>query len=99
MILSTLLRIQKERHKKFGESNYFLDYAWSHGITMERLKKHNKNIPVYHPGPANVGIEIGSCVMNSPTDKHGLGYLGYEQVKHSLWMRMAIIVAMLERKI
>ncbi|OFZ26797.1 MAG: hypothetical protein A2381_06560 [Bdellovibrionales bacterium RIFOXYB1_FULL_37_110] len=94
-----LLRIQKERHKKFGESNYFSDYPWSHGITMERLRKLDKNVPVYHPGPANIGIEIGACVFKNPTTKHELGYLGYEQVRHSLWMRMAIIMAMLERRI
>ena len=93
-----LLRIQKERHKKFGESHYFSDYSYSHGITLDRLKSYNKNIPVYHPGPANIGIEIGEDVIKTPIDYNGLGYLGYQQVKHSLYMRMAIILAMLEKR-
>lgn len=94
-----LLRIQKERHKRFGDTNYFSDYPKSHGVTIERVKNLNKNIPIYHPGPANIGVEIGSCVFKQPTTSHELGYLGYEQVRHSLWMRMAIIMAMLERRI
>jgi aspartate carbamoyltransferase catalytic subunit len=84
-----LLRVQKERHKKFGESQYFSDYPITHGVTWKRLKDMGRELPVYHPGPANVGVEIGLDLIKSPL------YMGYNQVKYSIYMRMAIIYAML----
>lgn len=84
-----LLRIQKERHKKFGESHFFSDYPTTYGVTLDRLNKLNKKLPVYHPGPANIGIEIGSNLIKSEL------YMGHEQVRHSLFMRMALVQAML----
>jgi len=84
-----LLRIQKERHQ--GEStNYYETYPEKFGVNIERLKKHNKVIPVFHPGPANVGVEISKDLMDSPF------YFGYEQVHNSIFMRMAIIQAVLQ---
>lgn len=83
-----LLRIQKERHQSANPEiydNYFKNY----GLDLERLKKTNRLRPVLHPGPANVGVEIGPDLMHSPY------YLGYEQVKHSTAMRMAIIQSMI----
>lgn len=84
-----LLRVQKERHKKFGRSHYFSDYHLTHGVTLERLKGLNRLLPVYHPGPANIGVEIGLDLIKSQY------YFGYEQVKNSLFMRMALIQTML----
>lgn len=84
-----LLRIQKERHQ--GEkTNYYETYPEKYGVSLERLKKHNKVIPVFHPGPANVGVEITKDLMESPY------YFGYEQVHNSIFMRMAIIQAVLQ---
>lgn len=84
-----LLRIQKERHGQ-GVSTHFERYDEHFGIDLTRLKKHNKKVPIFHPGPANVGVEIGQDVMESPL------YFGYSQVVHSVYMRMAIMQAVLQ---
>lgn len=84
-----LLRIQKERHSG-ADVSYYADYPTTFGINVERLKKHGKAIPVFHPGPANVGVEIARDLIESPY------YFGYEQVHNSIFMRMAIIQAVLQ---
>jgi aspartate carbamoyltransferase catalytic subunit len=83
-----LLRIQKERH---GENNNFDfdQYLENYGVSLNLLKKLNKLIPVLHPGPANIGVEIDQSLMKSSL------YKGYLQVTNSIPMRMAIIEAML----
>jgi len=84
-----LLRIQKERHQ--GEPTaYYETYPEKFGVSVERLRKHGKAIAVFHPGPANVGVEISKDLMESPY------YFGYEQVHNSIFMRMAIIQAVLQ---
>ncbi|MCR9203681.1 MAG: aspartate carbamoyltransferase catalytic subunit [Halobacteriovoraceae bacterium] len=84
-----LLRIQKERHA--GEDvSYYDTYPQDYGVSVERLKNHKKVIPVFHPGPANVGVEITKDLIDSPY------YFGYEQVHNSIFMRMAIIQAVLQ---
>jgi aspartate carbamoyltransferase catalytic subunit len=83
-----LLRIQKERHNNhmiLSESDYHLGY----GLSTKRMEKLGKKWPCFHPGPANVGVEITLELMHSPY------YMGYEQVKNSVFMRMAIIQAMI----
>jgi aspartate carbamoyltransferase catalytic subunit len=84
-----LLRIQKERHQG-AKASYYDNYPTTHGVSLERLKKLGKLIPVMHPGPANVGVEISLDLMRSPH------YWGYEQVKNSIFMRMAIIQSILQ---
>ena len=84
-----LLRIQKERHS--GEdTSYYESYPENYGISTERLKKHNKVLPVFHPGPANIGVEITKELIDSPY------YFGHEQVHNSIFMRMAILQATLQ---
>jgi len=84
-----LLRIQKERHQ--GEiSSHDETYPREFGVSLKRLKEKGKAIPVFHPGPANVGVEISRDLMESPF------YFGYEQVHNSIFMRMAIIQAVLQ---
>ncbi len=82
-----LLRIQKERH---NQTKIFADYTDRFGVDLARLKKAQKLIPVLHPGPANIGVEIGNDVVKSQL------FLGYQQVVNSVYMRMAILMAMLE---
>lgn len=84
-----LLRIQKERHAG-KDVSYYETYPQDYGVSLERLRSHNKVIPVFHPGPANVGVEITRDLMESPF------YFGYEQVHNSIFMRMAIIQAVLQ---
>ena len=84
-----LLRIQKERHAPSDKiDEVFKTYSQNYGVSLDLLKK-SKPRPVMHPGPANISVEITEDLMHSPY------YLGYEQVKHSTFMRMAIIQAMI----
>ncbi|MBT7609430.1 MAG: aspartate carbamoyltransferase catalytic subunit [Bacteriovoracaceae bacterium] len=83
------LRIQNERHTNSG-SMLIDNYSKDFGITLKRMNKHGLNIPIFHPGPVNIGIEIDQEIINSPY------YMGYEQVKNSIFMRMAIITTMLQ---
>ena len=88
-----LLRIQKERHLENSEKNLSLEgdeYLKQNGINLELLKKMHKLVPVLHPGPANIGVELDLNLIKSSL------YKGYLQVQNSIPMRMAIIQAMLE---
>tara|TARA_R110000868_G_scaffold38661_6_gene135136 strand:- start:18306 stop:19193 length:888 start_codon:yes stop_codon:yes gene_type:complete len=85
-----MLRIQKERHNSPEYAEIYENYHHNFGITLERLKKLNKKIPVLHPGPANIGVEIAADVLKSEL------FLGYQQVVNSVYVRMAIVMAMLE---
>lgn len=88
------LRIQFERHGKdeYEEDLFSKNYHEQYGINLERLKKLNKNIPVYHAGPANIGVEISQDIVDSEL------YMAYEQVEHSIPMRTAIIRCLLSDK-
>lgn len=88
-----LLRIQFERHGlKDGDSNknMLADYVAHYGLTRERFKKMGIERPIYHPGPVNIGVELSLDLMRSPL------YRGYEQVRNSTFMRMAILKAIIE---
>ena len=86
-----LLRIQKERHQ--GEDvSYYETYPQDFGVDIARLKKLDRHIPIFHPGPANVGVEISHDLIKSKY------YFGYEQVQNSIYMRMAIMQAVLQNQ-
>ena len=85
-----LLRIQKERHDGSAHSDIYESYPQKYGLGLERLKRQTRPIPVFHPGPANVGVEISRELLKSPW------YFGYEQVCNSIFVRMAIIQAILQ---
>nr|BDT28323.1 aspartate carbamoyltransferase catalytic subunit [Bacteriovorax sp. HI3] len=83
-----LLRIQKERHAGAANAHYD-NYLENYGVSLDLLKSLNKLIPVLHPGPANIGVELDQALIKSSL------YKGYLQVENSIPMRMAIIEAML----
>ena len=83
-----LLRIQKERHCD-ADNRYYRDYHKNYGLGLQRLQKANRIIPIFHPGPANIGMEIDYELLKSEI------YMGYRQIANSVYMRMAIIKAML----
>lgn len=86
-----LLRIQKERHLD-AELNHLLndnDYHRAYGVNLDLLKRMQKLVPVLHPGPANIGVELDLALIKSSL------YKGYLQVQNSIPMRMAIIQSML----
>ncbi len=84
-----LLRVQTERHTH-NEENNLLDYSEKYGFTLEMIESLSRKIPVLHPGPANIGVEICNQLINSKY------YLGHEQVRNSIYLRMALIQAMLQ---
>lgn len=83
------LRIQKERHSGSDQTQHYETYHDKYGINREKLRAWNKEVPVFHPGPANIGVEISSDIIKSSL------YKGYDQVVNSIFMRMAIITAIL----
>lgn len=83
-----LLRIQKERHGQ-GQNQEYDHYLENHGVSLALLKKLGKLIPILHPGPANIGVELDHDLIKSSL------YKGYLQVTNSIPVRMAIIEAML----
>ena len=85
-----LLRIQKERHDGKSGQDIYQSYPQKYGMNLKRIQKHNRPIPVFHPGPANVGVEISQDLLKSPW------YFGHEQVHNSIFIRMAIIQAILQ---
>lgn len=84
-----LLRVQTERHSADKE-NIVNNYADNYGFNFEMISNTNKKIPVLHPGPANIGVEISDDLINSEY------YLGHEQVRNSIYLRMALIQSMLQ---
>lgn len=87
-----LLRIQKERHDPALSASGIsdsADYHQHYGVTLDQLKRMNKLIPVLHPGPANIGVELDHALIKSSL------YKGYLQVQNSIPVRMAVIQSML----
>ena len=83
-----LLRIQKERHDTRNISSY-QDYSSLYGMSLDKIRKKGRFVPVFHPGPANIGVEIDESLIKSEL------YMGYQQVFCSVYMRMAVIKAMM----
>ena len=84
-----LLRIQRERHSENHLNSSDALYHAAHGVSLDLLKKMQKIVPVFHPGPANIGVELDQALIKSSL------YKGYQQVQNSIPMRMAIIQSML----
>jgi len=84
-----LLRAQKERHQGAVDIN-FDNYNKEYGFDLNTISSLDKKVPVLHPGPANIGVEISDDLIRSPY------YLGYEQVINSIYIRMAIVESILQ---
>ncbi len=87
-----VLRLQLER---MGEKLIpsVREYRSLFGITSERMKIHNKQLVIMHPGPMNRGIEIDSDVADG---KHAIIL---NQVLNGVASRMAILYLLLGQKI
>lgn len=81
-----LLRVQRERHQESEDQRI----GYQYGLSLQTLKDNNWLRPIFHPGPANINVEISDDLIHSPY------YFGYEQVRNSIFMRMAIIQAMIQ---
>ena len=86
-----VLRIQLERMDR-GLFPSVREYRNLFGITSERLKKHNKEIVIMHPGPMNRGLEIDSSVAD------GKEAIILDQVLNGVASRMAILYLLLGGK-
>ncbi len=86
-----LLRVQTERHDK-SITDQLKNYQEEWGLTFERFRKQSKVLPVFHPGPANIGIEVESEIVNSEI------WMAHKQVQNSVFVRMAIIEAMINNE-
>lgn len=82
-----MLRVQNERHSSEIQKK-INNYKDTFGINLDLFAKLNKYPPVFHPGPANIGVEVSEEIVNSEI------WFAHEQVKNSVYMRMAIIEAM-----
>ncbi|MEW6005066.1 MAG: aspartate carbamoyltransferase catalytic subunit [Stygiobacter sp.] len=79
-----VLRIQLERDA--GRRIPSLrEYHQFFGITTERIKNHNPDILILHPGPINRGVEISSEVADGPYQ------IILDQVTNGVAVRMAVL--------
>lgn len=82
-----LLRIQTERHQTSQQEQDKIkrEYNKDWGINRDRLQGLDKFIPIFHPGPANIGVEVDQEIVNSEL------WMAHKQVQNSVYVRMAII--------
>ena len=86
-----ILRIQLER---IGTGLYpsIREYRELFGLSVERIKRHRKDLVVMHPGPMNRGTEIDSAVADSNRA------IILDQVLNGVASRMAILYLLLGGK-
>jgi aspartate carbamoyltransferase catalytic subunit len=79
-----MLRIQKERQKRFLMSTE-REYARCFGLNAERMKRAKSDVVIMHPGPINRGVEI------SPEVADGAYSIILDQVTNGVAVRMALL--------
>jgi aspartate carbamoyltransferase catalytic subunit len=79
-----MLRIQKERQKKFSMSTE-REYARCFGLNPQRLTLAKPDVVIMHPGPINRGVEIAPEVADGPYS------LILDQVTNGVAVRMALL--------
>ena len=83
-----ILRIQLERMDT-GLYPSVREYRELFGLSVERIKRHSKDLVVMHPGPMNRGTEIDSAVADSDRA------IILDQVLNGVASRMAILYLLL----
>ena len=89
--VAIMLRLQKERMDAAAipsEADYFARY----GLSSERLRRARADCLVMHPGPINRNMEIADDVADGPQS------LILEQVTNGVFVRMAVLAALLEAR-
>jgi aspartate carbamoyltransferase catalytic subunit len=79
-----MLRIQKERQKKFLMSTE-REYARFFGLNARRVALAKPDVVIMHPGPVNRGVEIAPEVADGPYS------LILDQVTNGVAVRMALL--------
>lgn len=85
-----MLRLQKERMASAMIADE-REYHARYGLDTARLARAAAGAVVLHPGPMNRGIEIADAVAD------GAQSLVLEQVANGVFVRMAVLAALLER--
>ncbi len=88
-----MLRNQKERMVA-GLIKSDKDFFENYGLTKDRLALANKNAVILHPGPMNRNVEIADDVAD---DKNASLIL--KQVENGVFIRMAVLDLLINRKI
>ncbi|MCB9060799.1 MAG: aspartate carbamoyltransferase catalytic subunit [Halobacteriovoraceae bacterium] len=89
------LRVQGER-LSVDQAEQSFQMMNNYGLSLERYEKLFHRPPVLHPGPVNLGVEIHKDFLRKKF-KHPAGQMIHRQVENSIYMRMAILSAMLHR--
>jgi aspartate carbamoyltransferase catalytic subunit len=79
-----MLRIQKERQKRFLMSTE-REYARCFGLSAQRVKRAKSDVAIMHPGPINRGVEISPEVADGPYS------IILDQVTNGVAVRMALL--------
>jgi aspartate carbamoyltransferase catalytic subunit len=79
-----MLRIQKERQKRFLMSTE-REYARCFGLNTRRVARAKPDVVILHPGPVNRGVEIAPEVADGPYS------LILDQVTNGVAVRMALL--------
>jgi aspartate carbamoyltransferase catalytic subunit len=79
-----MLRIQKERQRKFLMSTE-REYARCFGLNAQRVARARPDVVILHPGPVNRGVEIAPEVADGPYS------LILDQVTNGVAVRMALL--------
>ncbi|MFS1663498.1 aspartate carbamoyltransferase catalytic subunit [Streptococcus sp. zg-JUN1979] len=86
-----LLRVQHERHDGnggFSKESYHNQF----GLTLERYDKLKETAIIMHPAPVNRDVEIADSLVEAPKARI------VEQMKNGVYVRMAILEAILRDK-
>lgn len=86
-----MLRVQHERHdgsELFSKASYHRDY----GLTIERARKMKKQAIIMHPAPVNRDVELADSLVESIQSRI------IQQMSNGVYMRMAILEAVLQGK-
>jgi len=86
-----LLRVQHERHdgsEIFSKEEYHQQY----GLTVERAKRLQKHAVIMHPAPVNRDVELADSLVE------GIQSRIIQQMSNGVYMRMAILEAVLQGK-
>lgn len=86
-----MLRVQHERHvgdNLFSKEEYYQTY----GLTNERAKKLSKQAIIMHPAPVNRDVELADQLVE------GIQSRIIQQMSNGVYMRMAILEAVLQGK-
>ncbi|AND78880.1 aspartate carbamoyltransferase catalytic subunit [Streptococcus pantholopis] len=87
-----LLRVQHERHGKDGSFSKE-SYHSLHGLTPSRYQLLKDSAIVMHPAPVNRDVEIADQLVEAPRSRI------VAQMQNGVYVRMAIIEAVLQGKV